>query len=756
MRSVNTNAIHRFPLFVSRALLFAVLSCLGGNAPMTPGMQAQAGSWPDEPEPVVRVELRSNRAITITTARSRHVETAKAYSLTSRTDSAYRRPLHPVGIGYDQQAVGFDGSGEVVLESRLHLLFAQPLRAGHVYRLHLACVKAGGLDIRFNPSTVSSSIQVNQVGYATHAKKYAYIGNWLGSLGGMPVDDARFEVLSQPDGRVVFDGPIHLRRAADEWSGNHVFEADFSALSTPGRYRIHVPSLGRSYPFVIAPDVNQAVYQASMRLFYHSRNSTPVLAPFADTGHARPRSGIPARLDGVFHPAVGKSVLAHGEKANAYHAVSRGWFDAGDYGQYIPNAAIVWYAVGAALDIAAGQFPDGDLNIPESGDGIPDVLDELQWGMAWALSMQDEHDGGVYFRISSETWDESMPDKLRKPRFIYEKTTHATASFAAMAAIHARLIQSYDAGKSKTVLAAAEAAWWFVHSHPQWPAEGERYRNPKGTHAGEYADASAMDNILWAAAELYRTTGKASYRDAYARLADDVSVDPTSMPSFKNLAMAAMWAYAMTRHSDRDASLASAAEKHVIAGADWRLRMTDKHSFRVPMHDHIAYAGWGSFGQSSRSALHLLQAYYLSGDRNYLRAAWSTPYAQLGANPQSRSYITGIGANPPMHPLSKLSQYDQAVAPLKGIPVFGPHYYLPESLAMHAKVNRAYIPANEPGNHSGGAVKNFAASYPVLRKYADSELLPPMSEATVAEYAYTAMAYGLLKDERLPINSLSR
>ena len=64
------------------------------------------------------------------------------------------------------------------------------------------------------------------------------------------------------------------------------------------------------------------------------------------------------------------------------------------------NAAPVWYAIAAAHDLAPGNFRDGDLGIPESGNGIPDILDELEWGMDWALTMQDE-DGGVFWRIAS-------------------------------------------------------------------------------------------------------------------------------------------------------------------------------------------------------------------------------------------------------------------------------------------------------------------------------------------------------------------
>jgi len=109
------------------------------------------------------------------------------------------------------------------------------------------------------------------------------------------------------------------------------------------------------------------------------------------------------------------------------------------------------------MDLApAGHFSDGELGLPESGNGIPDILDELRWGMDWAMQMQDS-DGGVYWRVSSGHWDLGLPADVSEPRFLYEKTTRATAQFAAMAAVYARLMAPYDQ-------ADANAAWAMTQS----------------------------------------------------------------------------------------------------------------------------------------------------------------------------------------------------------------------------------------------------------------------------------------------------
>jgi len=703
---------------------------------------------------VLAIETRSSRSITLVldSIESTWAVPGWRYSLWSANDPQFSEPIPAKRVGHDRQVVGFDHRRRPLLEHRLHLVFPHSMLPGIAYRLYAS--KTGSntqvsndIEVVFHSDRVSGSIQINQVGYAPSAPKYAYVGNWLGSDGAMPVDAERFEVVDIDSGKVVFRGALEPRAIADPWSGNSVHEANFSDVTRDGRYRIRVPGIGVSDVFSIAPDVYDGVYRAVMRLFYHSRNSTPISAPWADDGYARPEGGIPSELDAVYHPRVGPSPLGRGEVAGAYHAVRRGWFDAGDYGQYIPNAAPVWYAVAASLDIAPNNFRDGDLDIPESGNGIPDIIDELEWGMDWALSMQDPVSGGVYFRIASRTWDERLPHELKESRYLAEKTTHATASFAAMAAIHARLVAPYDPKRSQRVLQAAVAAWEFLEEHPQWPEEGLRYSNPRDFHAGEYSDTSATDNRLWAAAELFRTTGQVPYHLAYQQLVDKVEIDPTAIVSFKDQGLAGLWAYAMSPWPDREPELVRQARSTVISAADWRIRKAQEHPFRAPMHQHRGYVGWGSFAHSSRATLTLLQAHSLTGDEQYRRWAWQSPHNQLGANPQSVSYITGIGARSPGYPLSKLSQYDTMAAPLRGIPINGPHFYLPELWPQMKHVNRGYFPQSEATRLPRADATVGSSEYPVLRRYTDSEYLPPMSEPTIAEIARVGMAFGLLRED---------
>jgi endoglucanase len=696
-----------------------------------------AGSEPPasagEHELVVRVI--SSRAITIVSTTDGRASPVSPANLRLRL--ANGRVFSPILTGEDTQVTAFTGDGDPLTEHRLHVVFARPLPSGED-----ASIRIGSQVVNFRhiADAATTAIQVNQVGYAKRGPKYAYVGEWLGTAGALPVDSDRFDILNRA-GEVVAGGPLVLRSRNDPWSGSDVYEADFSDFQRPGTYTMAVPGIGRSEPFTIDDRVYEQVYRRVARLFYHSRNGTMISAPWADPGYERP-GGIAPVLDGVLHERVMTSPLGTGSVRDRRHAVLRGGFDAGDYGQYMTNAAPVWYSIGVGMDLAPQNFRDNDLGIPESGNGVPDLIDELEWGMDWALSMQAE-DGGVYWRIASRRWDDTLPHEVDEPRLIAERTTHATAAFAAMAAIHARLIQSQRPERADLVLNAGLSAWRFVSTHQQWPPEGERFRNPEGVSAGEYPDESAKDALAWAAAEMFRTTGNHEFLIEFEKAFTDLRLDPTAPVSFRDQGMAALWAYLMTPDPARNEALVARARNSILAGAEWRLRQMDSHPFRAAQHPAIQLTGWGNFAHSTRATVPLLQAWHISGDDRFRHATWLTTGPQLGANPQSMSYITGVGARSPQHPLSKLSMYDDVNRPLNGIPVNGPHYHLPSIWDSTRAVNSGYFPPENPPRDA------LASGYPALRRYTDSELLPPMSEPTIAETAVTAVAYGLLRDESL-------
>ena len=673
---------------------------------------------------------------------------AATLGLSSPTDPAFAAPVPVPAAGVDRAAVAVTESGRgAVVESRLHLLLPQPLLPGHDYQLDLSTLAAPSgvglaepmVSVHFDDTAVSSSLKVNQIGYLPAATKLGVVGNWLGDLGPMPVDAPDFEVVDADTGTVVLSGGLVLRAADDVKSGEDVYTADFSALTTPGHYRLRVPGLGVSHAFRIGDDVYADVWRTTMRVFYHKRN-TDLTAPYADPGFER--AGIDPLLDAVHHPILAAYPLSAGEAPFDRRPVTGGWFDAGDYGQYIHNAAPVWGLIGLAMDLApAGHFTDGELGIPESGNGIPDILDELRWGMDWAMQMQDS-DGGVYWRVSSASWDMGLPADVSEPRFLYEKTTRATAQFAAMAAIYARLIAPYDQADANAALAAAERAWDYADAAPAYPPEGELYQNPTDyPGGGTYAVRSAKPDLLWAAAELYRSTGLPDYQDAYRDLLGEVSVDLSAAP----YGTFAHWAMTQAGHTARDILLVESARRAVMIAADTKLARAAQDAYRSPKHPAIELTGWGNFAISPIDALALLQGHHLSGEPVYLDAALQALDIILGANPQSRVYLTGIGADPVQDPLDRISLNDANAEPLAGLAVGGPTWHLNASREPFISVNAAYWPPAQPELSSDGE-PDYAGAYPVQRRWIDDHELIAMNETTVREWAAVAVAFGLVRD----------
>lgn len=119
-----------------------------------------------------------------------------------------------------------------------------------------------------------------------------------------------------------------------------------------------------------------------------------------------------------------------------------------------------------AYRINPGAFADGTLGIPESGNGVPDLLDELRWELRWLLKMQ-RADGAVHHKAATRRYAQSMADADPQPILIYEVTTQATAQLAGALAAASIDLRAIDATFADTLLKAAERAWGFLRLHPQ-------------------------------------------------------------------------------------------------------------------------------------------------------------------------------------------------------------------------------------------------------------------------------------------------
>lgn len=497
-------------------------------------------------------------------------------------------------------------------------------------------------------ASAEAIVKVNQVGFLPASQKLAVVPDGARA--------SRFEIVDA-GGKPVFSGALG---APVRWeaSGETVRIADFSGVTAPGQYRVKVDGLPLSDPFKVDADAYRAVGAAALKAYYFNRSAL-ALAPRHAGAWARPAGHPDDRV--LVHP----SAASGGRPAGTVLASPKGWYDAGDYNKYLPSSGITTYTLLAAYEHFPAWFDRLEVNIPESGNGVPDLIDEAMWNLAWMLTMQDPVDGGVYHKLTNLKFDAMvMPHQaMKEPRYVVAKSTSAALNFAATMAAASRVLAPYQKqypGMAARMLAAAEQAWKWAQANP-----AVLFKNPADVVTGEYGDARVDDEFAWAAAELYISTGKDSYYGAMQP--ETVSNTYPAWDDVRGLA----W-MSLAHHRDR---LTPIADSGLIAaridGLAARLANAWRGSgYRVPMkaQDFV----WGSNAVMLNQAMMLVQGYRLNGKRAYLEAAQSALDYVLGRNALGFSFVTGFGARPSLHPHHRPSQGDSVAAPVPGWVTGGP------------------------------------------------------------------------------------
>jgi endoglucanase len=497
----------------------------------------------------------------------------------------------------------------------------------------------------------SVSIQLNQVGFLPGAAKWAAVPD------GPALSATRFRVLRADTGAEVLSGNLG---AATPWAPAQqvVRLADFSALKVPGRYQLVVEGLAASPSFTVADDAYAALNAASIKAFYFNRAGIELRAEHAGPW-ARPAGHADTRV------LVHASAASPGRPEGTVISSPKGWYDAGDYNKYIVNSGISVYTLLAAYEHYPAHFQRQVLNIPESGNGLPDLLNEALWNLEWMLSMQDPTDGGVYHKLTNKGFDGNvMPHQATGERYVVQKGTAATLDFAAVMATASRVFAGFEAqrpGLSARLLTAARSAWNWAQAHPT-----AVYRQPADIHTGGYGDDKLDDEFAWAAAELYISTGEDRFWDAIK--APQLANSVPGWGDVKGLA----WV-SLAQHRDR---LTPRADKALIAErinalAAQLAGQWERSAYRVSMQagDYV----WGSNAVVLNQALMLIQGYRLTGQRQQLDAAQAALDHVLGRNLLGLSMVTGFGARSPLHPHHRPSMADGVAAPVPGFIVGGPN-----------------------------------------------------------------------------------
>ncbi len=502
-------------------------------------------------------------------------------------------------------------------------------------------------------SLPTTDIKIDQVGYLPNSTKLAIVVPAKGAA-----TAKSFAIRRAGNDSVAFEGTLSAP-VPDENSGDSVQSADFSVFKESGRYYLDVPGVGSSWTFSIGPNLYLRTYYLAMRAYYGQRCGTAVdLGPeFAQYKHAA------CHLQGAYDPSSGKT---------GSHVSAHGWHDAGDYGRYVVNSGISTGTLLWAWELYGERLKDLSLQIPESGNGTPDILNEVRWNLEWMLTMQDA-DGGVWQKQTSTHFcGFIMPEKDTLPSVVVGtgaspfKSSCATGDFAAVMAIAGRDYTRFDPAFAKRCLDAAENAWRWLDANPN-----VTFRNPPGVTTGDYGDGQCGDERLWAAAELLRTTGKDPYLSYFLGHYRDYletirAVDP---PSWSMVAPLALWSYVLG--NGKDSAAVGAIQQQSISAADQIVARTAKDGYHISLtsKDYI----WGSNAVAANYSMQLLIANRLQPNPSYVAAAEENLHYLLGRNTFSLSWVTQVGENAFQHPHHRPSAADGVDLPWPGLLSGGPN-----------------------------------------------------------------------------------
>ena len=510
----------------------------------------------------------------------------------------------------------------------------------------------GLLICHFVQAQVSDKIRINQVGYLPNSRKVAFLVNPTTSV-------YEFFLKDVGTNQIVFSGNVILHTQGDSASGDNVYILDFSNFSSTGVFYIEIPNLGRSFSFTIKNDVYNEAFYKMMRSYYLQRCGIRV-----EDGDFIHEICHLQEKNSPYHSSTGQS----GTKD-----VSGGWHDAGNYEKYVSPAAVTCALLLYTYEFFKDKVESFNLNIPESNNGVPDILDEVRYELEWMLKMQRD-DGAVHHCVAVDGWSywPCMPEEHNDTRYVMQVTSVDTADFAAVMAIAARVFKDIDPDFSNKVLQKAELAWQWLEQNSQIVPPGG-YKTLIMTDT--YEDNNDADERFWAAAELYRTTGKSKYNDYV--LANYEKWIPTVNSFFwwKEVHVLGMFAYYFSTHTTASLTVKNKIKEDTLNFINSKINWINSsdNGYRVVL-DLTEYY-WGSNSIVGNYSVMILFANMMEPNLEYVNVVLEQLDYLFGRNAMNKVYVSGIGSNYVKYHHYAPSICDNVLEPWPGFASGGPNRY---------------------------------------------------------------------------------
>jgi endoglucanase len=645
----------------------------------------------------LRGHSRSDERVIIDPLDMARASAASSYSISSSDDPRYAQKRHPERIGRKSKGTDFawfadkweDGHAvntrpDHTKEHWIYLFLPQAMKRESNYSIETGTLASNGnqWNLVFDEvKTRSEAVHVNLLGYSPGApRKYGYVFHWLGDQGGLNLGSYEghvFHLLDQTSGKTVFAGKLTFRLPANQPETFHkndsppdgnflkadVFECNFSSFAKPGRYVLSVEGIGCSFPFSLDADVYREAFRTVVRGLYHNRSGIALEKPH--TEFTRPAPHNPKLTPGFARRLLYTTLRftewgseggdAKQLFANAKGPVeSAGWYqDAGDWDSYYTHLRVAQELL-LAYEMAPRNFIDGELNLPESGNGVPDILDEAAWLPRFCRRLRHElldkkyGSGGVGLRIAGDAFgddEKKLPDGKKVGQGSWEDvernwvvsgedpwSTYRYAGAAAHLAHCFGLAKTNDPEGIDWATEAAEAYAWAR----------------RNTRAGDEQKSPALrEPRAYAAAALFRLTGDKAYETQFAM--DTADITPTTGLWDDRQYGPIIYAFSGGK-GNPEPELHRKIESAVLSTADHLVETASKRALR-----------WGGnwympmlVGQQTTPlALQAAAGYVLTRNTDparaegYLATLYTTCDYYLGCNALNMTWATGLG---PRHP----------------------------------------------------------------------------------------------------------
>lgn len=563
-----------------------------------------------------------------------------------------------------------------------------------------------------------TGVEVNQVGYFTKLSKKATL-----VLGDSADTTAKAFQVKDASGATVYEGTTTGGGTLCDASNTYNQIIDFSDFQTPGEGYTITCDGKTSLPFDIGDAIYGNLTSEAMNYFYQNRSGVPIEEAYivsANPDGAKASASDLAREAGHTKDVAyiqSKWVYiipsdADVETSNGSIDVTGGWYDAGDHGKYVVNGGVsIWTLLSIfdravnKGDISKWEDGSGTVTVPEVGNGIPDILDEVKVEIDFFKKMQDSSDGMVYHKIHDYKWTAlavspadatARTDAGELTRIVKPKTYAATLNFAASLAQFARLIEPYDSSEATECIALAKKAYDAAKAtYEPYTTVADELADHASLYApltqnkggGPYGDTNVTDEFYWAACELYITTGDVAYKNDMMSYNDEsgscFSVETAlyggenngSCTAFTWGTLSSLGTFSLAINGDAmvekgllTADELETIEKNVKQAADYFIKLEDESDFGVPYvgHDYEAEVWtladgvkkitlengyeWGSNSMVVNNAMCMGLAYDIDKEVKYISGVSTAMDYLMGRNVLEQSYVTGYGENALQHP----------------------------------------------------------------------------------------------------------